>query len=379
MNRVEVQPALLKWAIERSRRDPKDLLAKFPKLPDWQKGHEMPTLRQLEQFAHDTRTPIGYLFLESPPVEKVPIPDYRTIGSAEQQHPSPDLLETIYVCQQRQEWYREHARLHRLQTLPFVESAKLTDDEDMVASSIRKTLGYTLESQVAAKTWEEALTTLIALIDEAGVLVMRNGIVGLNTHRPLNPKEFRGFCLADDVAPLIFINAADSKAAQMFTIAHELAHIWLGTSSLDDVSASGQQVDIERWCNGVAAELLVPLAEFNRYAEPGKPLRSEMDRLSRTFKVSTLVILHRMADAGAISRAQMRAAYEHEEGRLAELARSSGGNFYTTQAARVGKRFARAVMTDTLEGNTLHRDAFRLLGVTAKTFDTFGEHVGVEA
>jgi transcriptional regulator with XRE-family HTH domain len=101
--RVDVKPAMLRWARERAGLKPDALARRFPKLTDWEHKKARPTLKQLEDFAKATHAPIGYLFLSEPPVERVPIPDSRTVGNRRIGRPSPDLLETIYLCQQRQE------------------------------------------------------------------------------------------------------------------------------------------------------------------------------------------------------------------------------------------------------------------------------------
>ena len=220
--RVPVRPAMLAWARERSRQTPEDLFTRFPALYEWEQGTKQPTLKQLEKFAQATHTPVGYLFLPEPPEEPLPVPDFRTIGDVEIGHASPDLLDTVYLCQQRQEWYRDYARLHREDPVPFVGS--LTPETDVVAaaSEMRNVLAFAPEER--GSTWSEALRRLIDEADQHGVLVMVSGVVGSNTRRKLDPKEFRGFALSDSFAPVVFVNGADTKAAQIFTIAHELAH-----------------------------------------------------------------------------------------------------------------------------------------------------------
>ncbi|MEE9392516.1 MAG: hypothetical protein V3W41_08420 [Planctomycetota bacterium] len=110
MNRVAVKPRLLQWARGRAGLGVDALLGRFPKLKAWESGEIHPTLKQLEAFAKATFTPVGYLFLDEAPVEIVPIPDFRAIANVHAGHPSPDLLDTIYLCQQRQEWYRDFTR-----------------------------------------------------------------------------------------------------------------------------------------------------------------------------------------------------------------------------------------------------------------------------
>src|ERR1022692_1617348 len=294
MNRVAIQPKLLRWACERAGFDRTDLEHKFPQLAAWESSTAQPTLKQLEAFAKATYTPVGYLFLSEPPVEKIPIPDFRALGNERIGHPSPDLLDTIYVCQQRQEWFRNYARSMGESPLVFVGSARVGDDVVPTAARIREELGFDLNARRQMPTWTDALRHFIEQADGLGILVMCNGVVHNNNYRHLDPQEFRGFAMADGLAPLVFINGADTKAAQMFTLAHELAHIWLGESALSNVRPDSSPAhNIETWCNRVAAELLVPLPEVQRELGSNDPLQS-VSALARTFKVSTLVILRRI-------------------------------------------------------------------------------------
>ena len=379
MTRVAVEPALLRWARERAELDVAQLSKRFPRLPEWESRTVQPTLKQVEEFARVTHAPVGYLFLSEPPVENIPIPDFRTVADAVTRRPTPDLLDTIYLCQQRQDWYSDFARTVGEEPLPFVGTAHLGDDVVSVAAAIRGALGFDLEARRTVPTWTDALRRFIEQADALGVLVMVSGVVGSNNRRKLDPGEFRGFALADSLAPLVFINGADTKAAQMFTLAHELAHIWLGETALSDARAAEIPAQaVERWCNKIAAELLVPLdvfrAEHDRHAE----LRQELDRLARRFKVSTLVVLRRMHDAETLRGDAYWTAYEDELERLRSLPGGSGGNFYLTLGARASKRFARALVISTLEGRSSFTEAFRLLGFKKMaTFRELGRSLGV--
>lgn len=364
--RVTVNPDLLGWALERAGVSADALEDKFPKLREWLTGELAPTLRQLEAFAASTHTAIGLLFLPLPPEEPLPIPDFRTLPQARLSRPSADLLDTIYLCQQRQAWYRDHQRLYGAQPLAFVGSASVADDVADIAAGIARTIGFDVDERKQLSSWSEALRRLIVQIEDAGVLVMISGVVGSNTHRSLRVEEFRGFALADALAPLIFINGKDSKAAQMFTLAHELAHLWLGESGISDAQAASRpDEETERWCNAVAAELLVPLEELRQIHQPRDALQDEMQRLARWFKVSTLVIVRRLYDLGSLDQATMWRVYREELERVKALAvrEDGGGDFYNSLGARVSKRFASAVVGSTLEGQTPFTDAFRMLGI----------------
>lgn len=381
MIRVEVRPETVRWARERAELSLDALARRFPKLEAWERGEARPTLKQLERFARATYTPVGFLFLQKPPVERVPIPDLRTVDNLYLRHPSPNLLDTVYICQQRQEWYRDFARSVGEEPLPFVGSARIGSDVEATATRMRHAIGFDLEERRRMPTWTEALRRFIQQADALGILVMCSGVVLNNNRRHLDPEEFRGFAMTDDLAPLVFINGADTKAAQMFTLAHELAHIWVGQSALSDAQAARMpEHEVELWCNRVAAELLVPLAVLRDEYDVSVERQVEVARLARRFKVSSLVILRRIHDAGGLTRDELWEAYAEELERLRALPRGSGGHFYLTQAARVSKRFARALVVSTMEGQTVYRDAFRLLGFSKlQTFYELGRSLGVVA
>lgn len=363
---ISINPKLLTWARERAELDIITLERKFPKLAQWEAGESQPTLRQLENFAHAVHVPIGYLFLPQPVKETMPIPDCRTLADRTVTRPSPNLLDTLYLCQQRQDWYRDYARMEGLPIPNYVGSATLSNDPVLIAETIREKLRFSIEERQRWPNWAEALRQFKTKVEEIGVLVMSSSIVGSNSHRKLSVDEFRGFALADDLAPLIFLNAADSKAALMFTLAHELAHLWLGESGVSDTETGRlPQQEIERWCNAVAAELLLPMSVVRNTHHPDLPLSQEIQRLAQLFKVSTLVALRRLFDAGFINDTTLWQNYHQELTKIKSHtpSGSGGGNYYRTLGTRTGKRFAKAVMTSTLEGQTLFQDAFRMLGM----------------
>ena len=383
--RVEVRPRVLEWARARSGIDDEVWEHRFPRYVAWLTGGAAPTLKQLEDFARKTHTPVGFFFLQAPPVETVPIPDFRTIGdrpvTAAGGVVSADLLDVIYACERRQEWYRDNQLLEGEPPLTFVGVASLTDAVDVVASEMREVLDWTAESRAACSTSDAALTWLREHAEAAGVLVMISGIVGSNTHRTLDPQEFRGFALVDRYAAVVFVNGADSKTAQVFTLVHELAHLWLGETALSDLDPQSIRGNaVERWCNKVAAEFLVPMAEFRERFDQRAGLRAQLRPLAEHFRVSTQVILGGIREAGALTWEEYLAELgaERQRGAAFLADRGGGGNYYNTKPVQVSRRFARALIASAKEGRTPYTRAFRLLDVKKEsTFDGLADRLGV--
>jgi Zn-dependent peptidase ImmA (M78 family) len=346
-------------------------------LNEWLAGEEQPTLNQLEQFSKATATPLGFLFLKDPPTEALPIPNYRTASDKNVAEPSAELLDTIYMMQRRQAWLKEFLTEEGREPVPLVRSAKLGESATVVAERLRKYLDLDADWASHQPTWSDALRTLRDELGRVGVVVVTNGIVGNNTHRPLKVSEFRGFVLVDDLAPFVFVNGADSKSAQMFTLAHELAHLAFGSSAIFDLEGLQPAPEpTERACNEVAAEFLVPTELLRKAWNSGD--QHPFENLARRFKVSQLVIARRLLDLGLITRERFFAFYdayikqEHRQKQGDE----SGGNFYASTAQRIGERFANELLRALREGRVLYTEAYRLTGLSGKTFDEFAKRGG---
>ncbi len=376
MSSIRVQPnrSVLSWALQRA---PANLTAKFRQLNKWLSGEAQPTLRQLEAFARAVAVPLGYFFLDAPPVESIPIPHFRTLPDAPDQPASADLLETVRVMEQRQSWMREYLIERGDKPLTFVGSASIYDAPAQVAQEIRRTLGIDANWAAGQRTWSEALRALRTRAESVGILVVISSIVGNNARRRLSVDEFRGFVLVDEYAPLVFINGADGKAAQMFTLAHELAHVWLGRSAAFDLRALQPARDeVEEACNRIAAEFLVPTAAFMEVWPQVQADADRFQKLARYFKVSEIVAARRALDLKVIARDAFLRFYEaYRAQQRAKRPSASGGDFFAMQNLRLSRRFGEAVACAVQEGSLTYREAYRLTGLHGAAFDKYVAHL----
>ena len=378
---VSVKPELIRWAVERSRLPVGDLVDRFPKLEAWKTGEKQPTFRQLEEFAKKTMTPFGFLFLERPPEETLAVPDFRTVGDSPIDRPSPNLIETIHTMQRRQAWMRDLLIEEGDEKLPFVGSATTEENFKSLAQRIRQELDLNPDWAEHLATWEDALKTLRSAMERIGILVFSNSVVGLNNTRPLDPEEFRGFVLCDPYAPVVFVNSADSKSAQMFTLAHELAHVWLGRDGLFNlVKMMPSKTDVERFCNRVAAEFLIPEYKLIALWVESRATRNPFQTVARSFKVSPVVAARRALDLKLITKDEFFAFYEVDQAewrkrKAEQRAKKGGGDFYSTQDVRLGRRFASVLVRAVHEGRVLYRDAYRLTDLKGDTFNNYAKRV----
>ena len=363
---------MLLWAIDRAGLNLPDFSKSLP-VEKWLSGKRSPTQKQLEKFSKKVRVPYGFLFLDSPPREEIPISFFRSNASG-QTSISINVLDTIQSMQRRQNWLREYLTRQDTDPLEFVGSYSSGDQVRDIVSSVRSTLK--LDETWASKesNWQDTLNKLVECIETTGIMTVFNGVVGNNTSRKIEVDECRGFVLVDEYAPLIFVNNSDAKSAQLFTIAHELAHIWLGESAGFDFEQMLPADDpIEKLCDQVAAEFLVPKTILLKQAEQD----SSLEHLKKFFKVSNIVIARRLLDTGFYTRSQFLEFYNDYRAKVKERGekKSDGGNFYATNRRRVSPLFARYVYSAVRSGDLLYRDAYRLTDLRGDTFEKFMEKV----
>ena len=362
--KAHINPKILRWMRERGGLDVGDAARaaaiSSDQLAHWEAGDSQPTFLQAQKLTQALHAPFGYLFLVEPPAEKLPLPDLRTMGGTPAPHPSVDLLDTIRLSLQRHAWYLDHLQDQGAEPLPFV--ARFTTDAKVgtVAADMRAVLGVGVAKGQSTK--DAYLRHLIDAAEAAGILIMRSGIVGNNTHRPLDVAEFRGFAISHPLAPLVFINSADAPAARLFTLMHELAHVWVGSSGISSASPGNARRE-EVFCNAVAGEFLAPQEVFTAlWATSTTSLIERVAELAQHFHVSRLVIMRRALDLGLVDHATY---WQHYQAELAAFRDKpgGGGSFYRNASVKNSKRFAHAVLAEALSGRLLLRDAGRLLGV----------------
>ena len=382
MTRIAVNPRVLRWARERAGLGLADLQGKFPKLADWEAEAIQPTMKQLEKFAKQTRVPFGFLFLPEPPEMPLPFADFRTVENSRRGGVSPELLDSIHLMQRRQAWLREEQIEVGAEPLGFIGSANLSDDPAALGREMRRMLGLDESWARQVPNWTAAVGELRRAIEKLGVMAVVNGIVGNNTHRRLDLDEFRGFALIDPYAPLIFVNGADAKSAQMFTLAHELAHLWLGEageglSGFKGVQPGGS--DVERFCDQAAAEFLVPAAKIRTAWRRSAEVADSIQEQARHFKVSPIVIGRRAMDLSLIEPEEFFNFYHEytQKEYRAQKSGASGGDFYNNQNTRVGRLFASRVIHAAKEGRIGFKEAYDLCGLYGGSFQRYARRLGL--
>jgi Zn-dependent peptidase ImmA (M78 family) len=382
--RVQIAPSVLEWignvaALEGIN---DELLAS---LYQWKNNEKTPTFGQIEDFSKKVHIPLGYFFLQSPPDEPLPLMEYRTVQSAAKTIPSRDLMDTYYQMSSIQDWMRDYLMDSGSEKRNFVGSGKKEKDPVKIAASIRGITGMPEDWYARSKDKNASFKMLRSFFENIGILILQNGVVGQNNFRKLSIDEFRAFTLIDDYAPLIFINSNDTEGGKLFSLLHEVVHIWIGLHSFfNDNSGLVLNVNpLEIICNATAAELLVPDAHFvdKWNSQFSVVVNNKIRDIAEYFKCGVITIARRALDNKYINQTQYEQIISDAIADAKKRERKNGdGNYYNTAISRYGRYFILALDNSIREGKTAYTEAFGLTNTTRKTFDTLVDkiRIGVE-
>ena len=380
---VDIQPEIINWALKQTKEDRIDA-ALLNNIHQWLEGTKVPTFNQIEDFSRKACIPLGYFFLKTPPKENIKLIDYRTIDSIALIEPSRNLIDTISEMEAIQEWMATYRQEMGYEKCEFFGLARNSRDSNVIAERIRKYLEVSVRWYEQTDNARGSFSYWRELLNRAGVIVMMNGVVKNNTHRPLNTDEFRAFAMANEWAPLIFINAVDTDGARLFSLLHEAAHIALGRNDLfnDRQNSTSTVSSVETLCNAVAAELLVPNGEFLLAWSQSDKQNEDFDKFSeiaRLFHVGVTVIARRALDNKLIDDALYREIANQviaQYNKSKQEKTKSGGDFYNTMGSRLDKNVIRALCESIALGRTSYTEAFRLTNTNKNTFPDVVYKVG---
>lgn len=382
----KVNKEILAWAIESSGNDVAFLKNKFPEIESWITESSQIPIGKIQELSKTLNVPFGYFFLNDIPHEEVPLANYRTIDNEQYHQLSRELIDTIYEMERKQDFVRRSRIEDGFEPLPFIGRFNQNDDFMDIVNDIRELLGLSTDWNEKA---EHPYNFLRNVLNQAGILVFKNGIVKANTHRNLNLEEFRAFVLIDEYAPLVFINAKDSLTAQVFSLCHELAHIWLGEPELlntynQEFQDDSENKELERLCNKVAAELLLPQSQIERLFSRDYTIPT-IQTVARRLGVSPQVIAIKLRDEDYLSHKQFDWMYKElmedskENLEKKDKSGNNGGNFYITSLSRLDHSFVELVNRKAQTGELLYTEAFDLLNVkTGKTYDNLINKIEVQ-
>lgn len=381
---VNVKPEIISWILhtlqfQNVAGSVIDLLNK------WQTGEKTPTFNQVEDMSRKTNIPFGYFFLDKPPVEECSIAEYRTVNSATIAGASRNLMDTVDLMTDIQEWMVEYVTRNGQEELGYVGCAAKTTNIPSVVTDIRKKLDIDIDWYVDRKNPGDAFRFLKKRVENIGVLVMMSGIVGNNTHRKLDISEFRAFTLANKYVPLIFINSCDSEAGKLFSLIHELVHVWVGENSFynDEYSSNYENHGEEKFCNAAAAEILIPTESFfEKWESSAGETIDKIELLAGKFRCSKFAVARKALDNKKITQKvyedivkNLTKSFQEWKNKQQEN-RTVGGDYYRTLISKTDRRLVKALARSASEGQISYTEVYRLTNTNRKTFERLINEIG---
>lgn len=380
--RINVEPLVISDAVAKSGRSMEDVGNRFRNFDKWLNNELTPTYNQLVELSKYLRVPFGYLLLKTPVVEKMPLLEFRTIDTEAIQHPSRELIDTIHDMERKQDWLRNTIIENGQEPLSYVGMFEYSEKMNYmeITMKIREKLNLNKQWYKNANSRLSTFTILRKTLSNYGIIVMQNGTALNNTHRTLNLDEFRAFTLVDDYCPFIFLNSLDSNNGKVFSLLHEVAHIFFGVNSLfnDDFKYRNKYVNsLEIICNKIAAEIIAPtdlfIEQWEARGNNAWGYYEKVENIADDFRISKLVAARKALDHRYITPEQYNEVSDivREEFRVSQSKRRNqpGGNPVNNALSRLDENFIRTIMGNIEFGEMPYSEAYRLVGVGRGVFE----------
>ena len=381
---VKISGNILRWVLTQVQ--PEALSPKVTAhLNNWVRGEATPTFEEIEETSRATGIPLGYFFLKEPPAEDLSFLAWRTVDSEKPTKPSRPLIDTIHHMGLVQDWMHNQMLADEAARLPFIGAGKGETDPLRLAELIRNVLDLTPDWFLASANARESFDYLREAMSCIGVIVMTSETVTDDPQRPLNINEFQAFAIADDLAPLIFVNGNDSEEEKALSLLYAFAHLCTGDNCLCNSRSFCRQTREckEMICEATATELLIPESLFAiGWKELADVLDMDqiMDCMAAEFRCSKILIASQALEQGLTDDLQFKKIVQCEMRRLDKREADRPGNSGSNDIAktiidRMDHRFLRMLVSSVEAGETLYTDAFRLANTDRFTFHELAEQL----
>ena len=382
-----VTPSVIKWAREKSHY-PLYTAAKktgvpADKLKEWEQGTSLPSLAQAKKMSQVYRRPLAAFYLPHPPRDFPLLKDFRTVEGKAPEY-NPPLVFLMRHIQERQAWLSQYLQEQGYNKLPFIGSLSVKSSAKTAAQNIINTLWENKKqySEVVDSTRNAGtlLSRWINQCERKGIFICRTS--HLNSRNPVPVKEARGFVISDPYAPFVFINSKDSDSAKLFTLLHELAHLWLGSSGVPDHFLTSYKNNTEAFCNQTAAEVLMPHQQIKTFPKIShfttQELKGFINTQCKKLKVSSLALLVRLKSLSLVKfhvfeRLKKECIKDTEQYRKAQekkMKESKGGpSASLLKIYANGESFTKIVFFSYKEGVLTGREASSLLDMKLNTLE----------
>lgn len=377
-----ITPNVLKWARESAKMTEEIAAAKasvtIDRLKEWEDGISQPTIRQAQTLAKAYKRPFALFFLPDIPRDFQPLQDFRKPNSKALTTSSVFIIREI---QQKQAWISEVNAENQEEKLPFVGRFSITDNPQIVAKDILTTLKInpaSYKSDTPIREWIDA-------VEKNGIFVSRTSFI--HSRLKLDSEELQGFAIADPYAPFVFVNSDDWNAPQLFTLVHELAHIWIAETGIsNDVEPELKNKDkshpVELFCNKVAANALMPKEIVLNFDASSFQNSSNVFKAAKTLGVSSFALLVRALSLNLIriqvyKNLKKQADVDYQEylrreaekkAKLKDKDKKGGPNYFLLRLNRNSRLFTQTVLDAFRGGHIEPTLASNLLNVQVNKF-----------